>query len=620
MARFNPNLYGLKRLWKLKPSTKLCTDFYVVDIETGIRTKDGYVKWCLDARPKRFIFAVVYGHNYSQVVYSVDELKALFLTPRFKGKKVFAHNGGGYDYLGIYGNIYDVDPKAIFNGKFISFTNGNCTFADSMNIFVGASIKVIGKMMGNEKLGMTKNKDYKATNWKNEKQRNRAIQGCYVDCQILWDALVNVFEFAGNIKITQASLSMEYFRRYHQPFHIDSNENTKFFWESYYGGRCEAFQLGKTNAGVIDVNSMYPDRMKNIKFPNPKILKHEINLSKKLFLKYLEWFEGCATLSILHHNTTFGFLPIKKDGKLQFSVGKIIGTWNFNEIRFALEKNAIEILEVIKVVYSEPMESPFVSYVDVLNEMKTGAKKSGNLFEEDRAKRFSNSLYGKFAQRIDEESIYIDNVEKNWDLIREHQKNGTFIKLQPFNKKRNDAFLITKASKKMDVSYSIPSFASYITSAARIVLLSKMLELEDCVVVYCDTDSIFFEKNNGIKSEFFLGGWKVENKIITEIKGLKNYKYIDTEKSPLEIWKVKGVPVNKGYTTKIFDESGNETEVPSVEQIGDNEFRYYNLIKTKESLRRGKEAGVITERIKKIKNIYDKRIVLFNGKTKPIEL
>jgi hypothetical protein len=616
-----------KRLWKLKPSTKLCTDFYVLDVETGKRKRDGYVHWCLDARPQSFIFGVLYGYNYCKVIHSVDEFKSTLLEPRFKGKKIFAHNGGAYDYLVLYGNIYDYDSKAIFNGKFISFTNGVCTFADSMNVFVGASVKMLGKMLGLEKETLG-DEDYKTPNKFPKKGINipvskeivNSINYCIRDCCIVWDALLNAFEFAGEIKITQASLSMSYFRRFHQPYHIDHNENTKFFWESYYGGRCEAFKIGKTHAKVIDVNSMYPAQMKSIKFPNPKILKHELNLSVKKFNKYLNWFEGCASLTVNHADSDFGFLPYKKEGKLLFPTGVFTGTWNFNEIRFALEHNIISIVKVHYVIYSEPMESIFVSYVDVLNEMKTRAKIEGNLFEEDRAKRFSNSLYGKFAQRILEESIYIKDIEKDFDIIQRSQIDGTFRKLIPFNKKRNDAFLITSASKKMDVSYSIPSFASYITSGARIQLLSKMLELKNNKIVYCDTDSIFFEIDNGIKSEFHLGGWKVENKIITEIKGLKNYKYIDTEKNKKEIWKVKGVPVDKGLKTKIFFDDETEIEVPTVEQIGENKFRYFNLIKTKESMRRNKEPGVITERIKELKNKYDKRIVLKNGETKPIKL
>ena len=43
--------------------------------------------------------------------------------------------------------LYDMDPEAIFNGKFIRASNGN---ADSLNI-LGASVKKIGEMMDKEK-------------------------------------------------------------------------------------------------------------------------------------------------------------------------------------------------------------------------------------------------------------------------------------------------------------------------------------------------------------------------------------------------------------------------------------------------------------------------------------
>lgn len=609
---------NLKRLWRLKPSVKLCTDFYVFDTETGIRKKDGYIYWCLNAQPKSFIFGVIYGLNYTRVIHSVKEFKEVLQEPRFKKKKIFAHNAQ-YDLNTIFGNIYEFDPNAIFNGKFICATNGNCIFADSGNVFVGASVEKIGKMMNLFK-GKLGGPGYRT-------KINKKMQGgipakdinyCIRDCQIVWDALLSVFEFAGEIKITQASLSMTYYRRYHQPYHIDHNENTKYFWASYYGGRTEAFKLGKTHSKVIDVNSMYPYCMKTIQFPNPKILKQEINISLNLFKKYLEWFEGMAFLDVYHNESWLGFLPVKKDNKLLFPIGNISGAWNFNEIRFALSKGMIVIKKVHKVIYSEPLKSPFVSYVDTLQEQKLKAELEGNEFNRDRSKRFSNSLYGKFAQRITEESIYIADVQKQWDVIQQYQRENKFIRLMTFNKNRNDAFLIVSNSKQFDISYSIPSFSSYITSAARVILLDKLLELEKNRVVYCDTDSIFFEIDNGIKSNFALGGWKVENKIITEIRGLKNYKYI--EAAGTEVWRVKGVPVNKGKTIKIFHEDDTETEVPTVEQIEDNKFRYYNLVKSKEALKRNMEPGVIMERLKVIKNTYDKRIILSDGETKPIEL
>lgn len=616
----------LKRLWKLRPTNKLCTDFFVLDVETckTKKYKNGTEKlfWCLDGTPKSFKFAVIYGYNFHRVYHSLKELiYDLYNEPRFKKKIIYAHNGGRYDWPCIFGIIFDVDEKPIFVGsRLISFTNGHCTFADSINIFVGLSVKAIGKMMGNQKLGMSN--DYKFSVWPKDKERD--INGCTKDCVIIWDALFSVFEFAGKIKLTQASLSMNYFRTYHQPFHIDHNENVKFFWLSYYGGRTEALKVGKTKAYVIDVNSMYPWMMKKLKFPNPKILKHEIDLDVKRFLKYLEWYEGCANLTIYHKEHKYGFLPYKSNGKLLFPIGEFSGTWNFPEIRFALEQGVIEIKKVNWSVYSEPMDSPFISFVDCLNDMKTKAKIEGNKFEEDRAKRFSNSLYGKFGQHISQETIYIRSITKQWDIIQEYEKKGLFVKLITFNKKRDDAFLVTKSSRK-ECSYSIPSFASYITSGGRVELLRKALTMDANKIVYWDTDSLFFEiLTPDIVSEKQLGGWKVEDKIVTHITTVKNYRYYEIEKPHEEILRCKGVPKirkdehGKPTTTKIYKEDCTFEEVPTVEQVSDSEFIYYNLMQTKEALKRGLEPGVITKRTKKIKHKYDKRKILDDGNTKPI--
>lgn len=595
-------------LYTLSPSVKLCTDFYVFDVETGMKKRDGYIYWRLDARPESFIFGVIYGLNFTKVIYSVEEFKQELKDPKYKNKKVFAHNAQ-YDLNTIFGNIFLFDPYAIFNGKFICATNGNCVFADSMNIFIGAGVADLGKMQGLEKETLGE------PGYRSKGITQKDINYCIRDCQIVWDALLRSFEFAGDIKITQASLSMTYFRRYQMPHHIEFNSNVSYFFDSYFGGRTEAFKIGKTHSKVIDVNSMYPDRMKNTTFPNPRTLKIEKRIDTKTFLKYLYWYEGLAYCKVEHKKTTFGFLPYKKDGKLIFPTGVFSGCWNFNELRFAIEQKAIKILKVSKVVYGEKMESPFASFVDTLQDKKIKAEVSGDDLGRSIAKYYSNSLYGKFAQRITEESIYIEDINKQWDLIREYQSKFLFVKLQMFNKDRNDAFLIVNSVKTMTVSYCIPSFASYITSAARVELLKKMLAMEKNSIVYCDTDSIFFEIDDGIISSLELGGWKVENKIVTEIKGLKNYKYINTSKK--EVWRVKGVPVDKGKTVKLF-EGETEKEVKIVEQISSDSFIYYNLVKSKEALKRKIEPGQLIKRNKTVKNIYDKREILKNGLTKPI--
>lgn len=590
-------------LWKLKPKVKLFTDFFVFDTETGERFPDGSIQWHLKARPESFIFGVIYGHNFSKVIHSLDEFKKELLDPRYKDKYVFAHNLE-YDLGVCYGNvIQDLDNKAIFNGsKLIAATNGNCRFADSTNIFGRISLKEIGRMIGIEK------PDLGDANLFSQSLGPKEINRCFEDCHILFDALLEMFEFAGDIKITQASLSMTYYRRFHQPYNIEHNENTKYFWSSYYGGRTEVFKLGKTHSQVIDINSSYPYAMKNSVFPNPQFLKHSLDVSVKRFVGYyLKSFEGCARVTVNHPEKWIGFLPYKaEDGKLLFPVGEFTGWYNFNELRFAIE-NGIEIIKVYEVVYAPAMESPFVSYV---NDLYTQRFSTDNEFEIYRIKIYMNSLYGKFAMRLTQEQIYIPDIETSYELIKSYQDKNLLIKLQMFNSQRRDCFLIVKSLVGKNLPYSIPSFSSYITSFARVHLLKKLLELEKFRPVYCDTDSIFYEiEDTSFSNDKGLGGWKLENKIITEVRGLKNYKFITPPTTPgpsleggvQEKWRLKGVPKR-------------------AKQIGPNMFEYSNLIKTKEGLKRNIDSGILTKRIKEITGEYTKRIILDKGETKPIKI
>lgn len=598
----------LKVLRPLKPRVKILSDFYVFDVETGVDAPycelpkqepviiHNGIQWVLEARPDKFKFGVIYGRNYTKVIYSVEEFKQTLLEPRFKGRYVFAHNGGNFDNNVIWDNVFYCDPNAIFNGsRFISFTNGNCIIADSINIFVGQSVKKIGIQIGNTKQQLGDDEL-----WSPNGITSKEINYCINDCIIIWDALFKSFEFAGAIKITQASLSMTYFRRHHLKHAIEWNSYNKFFRQTYFGGRTEAFFIGLTHAVVYDVKSMYPDRMKHERFPNPKHLKIEYGISVENFLSgIIDHYEGAIFCTVWHAPIRIGLLPIKKEGKLLFPVGNLSGSWNFNEFRFALSTGYVKIIRIDKIVYSEGMPSPLESFVDELFSLKSKAEAEKNDFWRDLYKRFVNSLYGKFAMQIDEEIIYIENMEKQFDTILEYQNKHLFRRLILFNKDRLDCFLVIKSMKNLTISYAIISIASYITSGARAKMAMKLLASEANKVVYCDTDSIFIENDVGMISENHLGGWgKEEGKIVTEIKGLKNYKYID---NGVEKRRLKGVPLK-------------------AEQIAENDYRFFNLTKTKESLRRDFDPGVLIERKKHITNKYDKRTVDKDGETNPIEL
>lgn len=579
-------------LRRLKESRTIQKDFYVFDTET--RGKK--------ARPESFIFGVVYGWNFQKIIYSVEEFKKEFQDKRYKKKKVFCHNAE-YDLNVIYGNIYELDNEAIYNGKFICASNGNCMFADSTNIYK-TSVRKLGALLGMDKIETDEGyEEYYKVKSKADISK-KMIDNCIRDCEIVYESLLRAFEFSGSIKITQAGLSMNYYRRFHMPFDIHSNNHVNHFYKSYYGGRVEAFKLGNVFANVLDVNSMYPYIMKTSTFPNPKFIKHT-NRTKGIRIdNILNKFEGMIYADVIHKDSDIGLLPVKSNGKLIFPVGKFSGYWNFPEIRFALGKGILQIKKIHEITYSIPMESPFISFVDYLYNKRF---EINDKFEILRIKIFMNSLYGKFGQNIEESTVYIEDIY-NSPFLDEYREKNKNVQLALFNNERTDAFLIVKNNIHKP-AYCIPSFASYITSNSRIMLADKILKYgKSCV--YCDTDSIFIETEPREKTALndnnipILGAWKKENKIVTKINGLKNYEF---EVNGLKKLRIKGIP--------IYNSSGKQNAI----QDNNGIWHYESMIKTREGLRRNLDAGIFVQRSKKLSGKYDKRIVL-NNETKPIKL
>lgn len=576
-------------LRRLRPLVKIQNDFFVFDTETGEKT-ESQMRYELCGRPEKFIFGVIYGWDHCVVINSLDEFKRELMKPIYKDKKMFAHNAE-YDLNTLYDNIFFMDNEAIFNGSsFITATNGNCIFADSMN-FMKTSVKKIGTMLGSEKHTLEGINEWKKID--NGIIPQKDIDYCIQDCKVVFEALFNIFEAGGDIKLTQASLSMAYFRRKHLPYDIKYNNFTYEFWNSYYGGRTEAFKIGATYASGVDVNSMYPFVMSTIDFPNPNHLKKLIRVKARDSYRYLSGYEGCITCTVAHKNNWFGLLPVRHEGKLIFPVGVFSGTWNFNELRYAISTGLVSILKVQSLVYAPSMNSIFSTYVEELYTARYATNYELDIY---RIKIFMNSLYGKFAQRITSKNIYIDNYADKIDMIQYYQQSGKLIKTSTFNKDRCDLFIEVKNDSNYKISHSIPSFSSYITSGARVVMNKKLAISEKNKVVYCDTDSVFTEIGLPQCDSRVLGEWSTDGKILTEIRGLKNYSY---ELAGEIFRKIKGVP-------------------PKAKEILPNTWSYTTLIKTKEALRRSQDAGTQVVREKNIKGIYDKRQMLENGESIPL--
>jgi hypothetical protein len=556
------------------------TNFFVLDVETN----------GLFAQPEYFIFACLYGYNTKLFFYSVDEIKKELLKGKYKGKYIFVHNAE-FDLNVIYGNIIQgLDNSAVYNGSsFIMATNEVCKFADSLNIYK-TSVKEIGKIVGLEKLEIEES--YKKG--KVKKVTDKMREYCARDCNIVFLALQEIFNFAGSIKPTLASLALALYKNKYLKFDLDYEpEYTDLFFNSYYGGRTEAFKIGKTNACYYDVNSMYPWAMLQ-RFPNPKKFKSEKNISIHRFLHLTKFYEGLAHVKLFHVEHFFGFLPYKSNNKLLFPNGNFEGWYNLNELRFAIENKAIEIKHVYEIHYStEILDSPFTDYVNELYEIKNTS--SG--IEKTNAKLFLNSLYGKFAEKAKAEKTYYEEIPL--DLIQKYESIGIEHNIIMFNAERIDCYIEIEGKYEEKKTHVIPLFSSYITSYSRIRLLEYMLKWQKHNVVYCDTDSIMLENEPNYKDSNVLGEFKREKEVITEIKGLKNYTYtLDSKK----FQKLKGVPKN-------------------AKQNNENEYEYIKLIKAKSAIRRKQKTGMQEIIIKNISNKYDKRIICDKfGNTKAIIL
>jgi len=581
----------------LESIEKLKNDFFVFDTELKASYFDENGKPVFEPQPKNFVFGVLYGYNFTKVFTSVKDFRNEFKKKKYKGKYIFAHNAE-FDLMVIYGNIYQkVDSKAIFNGKFISARKDDVIFCDSMNIYP-SSVAKIGDIVGLKKLETEKIYKGKLTK-KNIEPKD--IEYCTRDCEIVYNALLEIFENVGTIKMTIGSLAMYDFRNKFLSNQIMYSDLVDEFYKSYYGGRCEAFILGTGDYSVYDINSLYPDVMRRVVFPDVRTLKRENIVNVPYLLHLIKRYEGLAKVKVRHKETYFGFLPFRSE-KLLFPVGEFETTVNFNELRFALNHKAIEILSCEYVVYSNPVETPFKDFV-LLNYAER--LKAESELKKLVIKLKLNNLYGKFGQRIKYTTEYFEAIP--YEIISELEKTNKYFELKLFNAERSDCFLVTENEKYKNSFFAIPTFASYITSEARITILQALLDNEKNGVAYCDTDSVFLSGNFKGKVGKELGQFKKENKVVYDIRGLKNYSYYLPPNLESQMFYFENYDTIKGV---------NRNSVKLKEGVYIN-TQYF---KTKESLRRKHEAGSKKESVKELKHIYDKRTILENGNTKPIIL
>ncbi len=586
--------------------------FGTFDIET----------WGLDAT--KFAFGVCMWQTkerkFQQKVFFNNEAMIEFMiNKQFKGYKWYAHNAGKFDLIGLLGNyLEDSRFKVIINsGRLISMKHkkNNIQFIDSLNLF-NTSLENIGKAMNLPK-GITPEKFIIGDRSQEVVQED--IDYCIRDTQILLLAIIKfnemIFnEFGTNIGLTIASTAQKVWLTHFLKQDLKVNKYDKYFRNSYYGGRTEVLQKRGQYvypAYYHDFNSLYPSVMLEGRYPNPETLKflNIINTD----IKFIEEYEGVSDIEIEIPDMKYPPLPYKWNGKLIFPVGTLRGWYNHNEIRLAL-KYGSKIKKIYSTVFSKETVNYFEDYVIQMYSKRLMYKSEGNTMGNLFTKLLLNSLYGKFAQKV-------ERKELGFIFEEPKPKSGYQWIFEPYRDSNVGIWkLVDNEGKTVfkEGYNNIVSFASYTTSMARIKLYEAVHDVYRYggEVYYTDTDSIISDIK--IEDSKELGKLKIEDTGIFVGYAPKVYKFYSIPNMDLlnnisdivsmvkeripDVIKIKGI--NKNY---VKDDIENEYEITKLATV-------------KEALRRDLKAGTPYKMIKKILNNDTKRIWDRNGNSEPINI
>lgn len=349
--------------------------------------------------------------------------------------------------------------------------------------------------------------------------------------------------------------------------------------DAYYGGRTEAFFIGETKDIVVaDVNSMYPTMMTK-PFPDCRTLEES---SIETHQYGVGWFRIQVPTS-LHIPS----LPVRYEKRLFFPTGEVEGWWTYEEVFYAMSLGC-EVVEERDGIGTNATVDPFSEYVEVFYALRKIAKENPDMkFENVLYKLLLNNLYGKMCQHTDRMVVSADEPKgRNWQPVR---------LLGPFGVWKQELIEPLKTTNYL--------WGAYITAYSRVHLHSILKDVHDAGhhVLYCDTDSVMYERAKGCKIPYEvneeLGGLDEEHYVEGKFITAKGYWMKDKE-GEVKL-ACKGVPTDMGLE---FLETGIA--------------RFERPVKLRESLVQDLEANVWREVEKTAQTQYLKRKVYEDGKTR----
>ena len=449
----------------------------------------------------------------------------------YRGYHLYAHNLS-FDmektFGAVFGNTLDnkkfelqLSGSKLISAKYCFDEKNSLHLHDTVNL-IPRKLSEIGKDLGYPKL---KTPDKWLSGDPVEEITPEDIEYCMRDCEIVLKILDTFEEMLRPFKIklrnTIAANAKAVWKAIYlkdKGMFVDEKKDERFR-ESYFGGRVEVFVKEHSNTKLYhyDANSLYPSVMLD-KYPNPDKLKYTNDLDEALRTR-----EGCACITVeAPKNIKYPVLPVKTD-KLLFPLGIIEkGVYNFPEIRLAISKG-YKVLETHWVLSSKPMDSPFKGYVKYFTNLKIQYHKDEKHALRLLVKLMLNSLYGKFAQRVDAEERYTKDMPDVGVPFQRLGKNS--YRLKDVEKERGRETVVC--------------WSSYAASYARCTLYNFFPQTG---LYYCDTDSVF--RTTPIAPElvddYELGFMKLED-VVAESYFVAPKRYAYKTDDGVEVKKVKGI-------------------------------------------------------------------------------
>lgn len=585
----------------LKPSDDelIKKKLYGFDIET-------YGKY------NKFLMGSIVNENEKYIFWNKKQMQDFILNShKLRNSYIFATNLN-FDFLALFGESIDLLMKfnyKIRNSEFINIKykrkNYSINFLDTLN-FARFSVKKLGQILKIPKLPKPSFLGKLSLNEIQKKKLEKYnVNDSYITFKFA-EFLQNTFNrLNSNLQYTIASNSLDYFKRNCLKRWIRQPEKDILLlqYNAYYGGRVECFYRGHIrNKYYYDINSLYPFVMKEYDYPFPNIMDTSYinNGNINLINKY----HGISYCHIIAPNDLFyPLLPYRFESKLIFPVGKFKGWYSHIELKKALELG-YKIIPKKSIIYYASF-NPFRKFVNELYNLRMKYKSEKNPMQLP-VKILMNSLYGKFAQKIDTmEIMFIKNkddlvklnnlIDYNYELIKINKEIRYKIDTPKFEnliRKNNKLYenskiyFITDLNREKYAKFINPILSLYITSYARLELY-KLIELINKnygTVYYCDTDSVITDLK--LKTSNNLGDIKLEHKI-DEGLIIKPKMYFIRDKIGNELCKAKGLHGLSNYT-----------DFNNV--ITTKNYKYMKFTKFKESLRRNLH---FNEKIEVVKNI-----------------